>query len=81
MLRSLIDPAASAFCPRPRTERDLMRLAWNNYVLAFDDCADLSLGALAALRRLSSGASFECDRSAYGSASLSIRLQRPIILT
>jgi len=80
-LRSLIDPSASLFCPRPRTERDVMRLAWNNYVLAFDDCADLSLGVLAAFRRLSSGASFECDQSAYGSDSLSIRLQRPIILT
>jgi putative DNA primase/helicase len=81
MLRALIDPSASVFCPRPRTERDLMRLAWNNYVLAFDDCADLPTGVLAALRRLSSGAPFEFDQSAYSADSVSIRLQRPIILT
>jgi putative DNA primase/helicase len=81
MLRALIDSSASVFCPRPRTERDLMRLAWNNYVLAFDDCADLPTGVLAALRRLSSGAPFEFDQSAYSADSLSIRLQRPIILT
>ena len=81
MLRALIDPCASVFCPRPRTERDVMRLAWNNYVLAFDDSADLPPGVLAALRRLSSGAPFEFDQSAYSADSLSIRLQRPIILT
>ena len=81
MLRSLIDPATSAFCPRPRTERDVMRLAWNNYVLAFDHSGDLPPAVLAALCRLSSGASFEFDRSAYAADSLSILLQRPIILT
>lgn len=81
MLRSLIDPATSAFCPRPRTERDVMRLAWNNYVLAFDDSGDLPATVLAALRRLSSGVSFEFDRSAQAADSVSIPLQRPIILT
>lgn len=81
MLRALIDPSGSVFCPRPRTERDVMRLAWNNYVLAFDDSADLPSGVLAALRRLSCGAPFEFDQSAYSADSLSIRLQRPIILT
>ena len=81
MLRSLIDPATSAFCPRPHTERDVMRLAWNNFVLAFDDSGDLPPAVLAALCRLSSGASFEFDQSAYAADSLSILLQRPIILT
>jgi hypothetical protein len=81
MLRDLIDPSASVFCPRPRTERDVMRLAWNNYVLALDDSADLPPAAIAALHRLSTGAPFEFDQSAYSADSLSVRLQRPIILT
>ena len=81
MLRDLIDPSASSFCPRPRTEHDVMRLAWNNYVLAFDDSADLAPGVVAALRRLSSGAPFEFDQFGFTADSLSIRLQRPIILT
>jgi hypothetical protein len=58
-----------------------MRLAWNNYVLAFDDSADLAPSVVAALRRLSSGAPIELDQSAYAADSLSIHLQRPIILT
>ena len=73
-LRTLIDPATSTFSPLPRTERDLMRHAWNNYVVAFDHVNRLPAKVASALCRLSSGALFDFD-------STPIRLQRPIILT
>ncbi len=58
-----------------------MRHAWNNYVLAFDHAARLPLKVAAALCRLSSGAPLDFDRSNYANDSVSIRLQRPVILT
>ena len=73
-VRNLIDPAPCAFSPLPRTERDLMRHAWNNYVVAFDHVTRLPAKVATALCRLSSGALFDFD-------SIPIRLQRPIILT
>lgn len=81
LLRDLIDPSVSPFCPCPRTAADVTRLVWNNYVLAFDDCGQLPPPVIAALCRLSSGAALEFDRSSHAADSLAIRLQRPIILT
>ncbi len=79
-LRTLIDPATSTFCPLPRTEHDLMRHAWNNYILAFDHANRLRPQVVSALCRLSSGASFDFERF-NPNDSTAVRLQRPIILT
>src|SRR5262249_42702887 len=79
-LRTLIDPATSAFSPLPRTEHDLMRYAWNNYVVALDHANRLPAKVAGALCRLSSGAPFDFQRF-NSNDSVAIRLQRPIILT
>jgi hypothetical protein len=80
MLRNLIDPASSSVCRHPRSPRDLMRLAWNNYVLVFDHVIRFPEGIADSLCRLSSGAGFAFDETPDGSDVL-IRLQRPVILT
>jgi hypothetical protein len=80
MLRTLIDPASSSVCRHPRNSRDLLRLAWNNYVLVFDHVTRFPDDIADSLCRLSSGAGFAFDEQTDGSDAL-VRLQRPIILT
>lgn len=80
MLHSLVDPASSSVCRAPRNQRDLLRLAWNNFVLVFDHATALSTDIADSLCRLSSGAGFSFDDKPDGSDTL-IRFARPVILT
>jgi hypothetical protein len=80
MLRTLIDPASSSVCRHPRSPRDLLRLAWNNYVLVFDHVTRFPGDIADSLCRLSSGAGFAFDEFPDGSDAL-VSLQRPILVT
>ena len=55
LLRCLIDPSVSPLSPTPTSVRDLITLARQNWILAFDHLPALSLPLTNALCRLSSG--------------------------
>jgi len=80
MLRALIDPSTATFLPNPITERDVMRLAWNHRVLAFDHATTLTPPVAGALCRLSTGAGYSL--ADHGERdSLDVTLHRPTVLT
>jgi hypothetical protein len=80
MLRELIDPSTAPLRALPRSERDLMILAHNSWLVAFDNLSYLEPWLSDALCRLSTGGGFS-TRELYSDAEERIfDAQRPVLL-
>src|SRR5205085_889249 len=53
---TMVDPAAAPFCPFPRSAAQLLNLARQNWVLAFDHVSRITPGIADAICRITSGA-------------------------
>ena len=82
VLRSIVDPCASPLTPIPSSVRDLVALARQNWILAFDHISTLSPRLTDALCRLSSclGATLR-ETAGPGAEPLQQSFRRPILLT
>jgi hypothetical protein len=80
ILRTLVDPNAAPFTPTPRSAAHLLKLARQNWVLAFDHVANLSPALSDTLCRLSTGATID-HRDAGHSEHNQQWIRRPILLT
>jgi hypothetical protein len=78
--RRLIDPHAALLRSLPRSERDLMVSAHNNWLLAFDNISKLSDWQSDALCRLSTGGGFAARGLYTDDREMVLSAQRPIIL-
>jgi hypothetical protein len=81
VLRSLIDPNASALTPVPSTVRDLLAVARQNWVLAFDHVSGLAPQIPDALCRLSTGLGASLRESPSETEPLLQSYRRPVIFT
>jgi hypothetical protein len=81
VLRSLIDPNASALTPVPSTIRDLLAVARQNWVLAFDHVSGLAPQIPDALCRLSTGLGASLRESPSETEPLLQSYRRPVIIT
>ena len=81
ILRTLIDPSASPFSQRPRSEREALQTAYDNRVIAIDHVTRISTQLSDSLCRLSSGAGFSLPEPCSQREPLPLALARPIILT
>ena len=80
VLRTLIDPSASPFAPLPSGARELLALARQNWILAFDHVSGLTPQLADALCRLTSGVGIS-HREPGESEPLQLLIKRPILLT
>lgn len=82
ILRALVDPSTTPLTPIPASVRDLVTLARNNWVLAFDHLSSLSPPLTDALCRISSGlgASFR-ELPGHVPEPLQQTYKRPVLLT
>jgi hypothetical protein len=78
--RRLVDPHATLLRSLPRSERDLMVSAHNNWLLAYDNISTLTAWQSDALCRLSTGGGFAARELFTDDRELVINAQRPIIL-
>lgn len=81
VLRSLIDPSASLVSSEPRSVRDLMIAAINNWILCFDNLSYLSHWQSDALCRLSTGGGFTTRELYTDDEETILDAQRPVIIT
>ncbi len=80
ILRALADPCTSPLLPLPHSSRELLQLAHNNAILAFDHVSTLSPQQTDLLCRLSSGAGFACREDGHRDLA-QLWLKRAILLT
>ncbi|MDX2007492.1 MAG: DNA primase [Meiothermus sp.] len=80
MLKNLIDPNVSALRVLPRDERDLLIMAVNGHVLAFDNLSGLSPAISDSLCRLSTGGGFSVRQLYSDSEETLLDAMRPVIL-
>jgi putative DNA primase/helicase len=80
ILRALADPSTSPLLPLPPSARELLQLAHNNAILAFDHVSTLSPQQTDLLCRLSSGAGFACREDGHRDLA-QLWLKRAILLT
>jgi hypothetical protein len=78
--RRLVDPHAALLRSLPRSERDLMVSAHNNWLLAFDNISKLTDWQSDALCRLSNGGGFAARGLYTDDREIVLSAQRPIIL-
>jgi hypothetical protein len=78
--RRLVDPQATSLRAVPRSERDLMVSAHNNWLLTFDNISSLTPWQSDALCRLSTGGGFAARGLFTDDRELVLNAQRPIIL-
>jgi hypothetical protein len=78
--RLLIDPAAGPLRAPPKSERDIMIGAQNNWLQVFDNLSALSAWQSDAFCRLSSGGAFATRGRFSDDREVVIEAQRPIIL-
>jgi len=78
-LRSLIDPSAAPLRRLPGRDREVMRLAFQNWILAFDHVHQVSPRISEALCALSSGDAFEIPQPDLRDP-VTMQLARPVIL-
>ena len=78
--RRLVDPHAALLRSLPRSERDLMVSAHNNWLLAFDNISKLTDWQSDALCRLSTGGGFAARGLYTDDREMVLSAQRPIIL-
>jgi hypothetical protein len=78
--RRLVDPHAALLRSLPRSERDLMVSAHNNWLLAFDNISKLTDWQSDSVCRLSTGGSFAARGLFTDDREMFLSAQRPIIL-
>ena len=78
-LRALVDPSTVPLRRLPARDRDLLRMAFQNWILAFDHVQRIPLRISQALSALSSGDALEIPRTDLQDP-LVFQLARPIIL-
>ncbi|MBZ5610491.1 MAG: hypothetical protein LAP38_19695 [Acidobacteriia bacterium] len=78
-LRTLIDPSAAPVRRLPARDRDLLRLAHQNWMLAFDQVQRVPARIAGALSALSSGDAYEIPQADYRDP-LVFQIARPVIL-
>jgi hypothetical protein len=82
VLRSLIDPNAAPLTPVPSTVRDLLAVARQNWVLAFDHVSALAAQLRDALCRLSTGLGASLRETPYFEPEPLLQsLRRPVLFT
>ena len=81
MLRSLIDPSATATRSPPREDRDLMIAASNGHVIALDNVSAIPAWLSDALCRLATGGGYATRQLYSDTDEVLLALQRPIIIT
>jgi hypothetical protein len=80
VLRSLVDPNLTPYRSKPRSEHDLVIMAGNSWVLAFDNLSGMKSWLSDGLCRISTGGGFS-TRTLYSDRDETIfQHQRPIIL-
>jgi hypothetical protein len=79
-LRGLVDPCHTGLNPNPSSVRDLLALARENWILAFDHVSALSTQLTDALCRLTSGVGIAC-REEGRREIIQQWVKRPILLT
>ncbi|UCE07090.1 MAG: primase alpha helix C-terminal domain-containing protein, partial [bacterium] len=80
ILRELIDPSAAPLRTLPRSERDLMIMAKNSWVIAFDNLSGVRPWLSDALCRLSTGGGFSTRGLHTDSDEVIFDAERPILL-
>jgi hypothetical protein len=78
--RRLVDPQATSLRAVPRSERDLMVSAHNNWLLTFDNISSLTPWQSDALCRLSTGGGYAARGLFTDDREVVLNAQRPIIL-
>jgi hypothetical protein len=78
--RRLVDPHAALLRSLPRSERDLMVSAHNNWLLAFDNISKLTDWQSDSICRLSTGGGFAARGLFTDDREMFLSAQRPIIL-
>ena len=78
--RRLVDPHAALLRSLPRSERDLMVSAHNNWLLAFDNISKLTDWQSDSVCRLSTGGGFAARGLFTDDREMFLSAQRPIIL-
>jgi hypothetical protein len=82
VFRALIDPSSAPLSPTPATSRDVLALAHQNWILAFDHISGLSPNLTDTLCRLTSGLGIAVrESSGVTSEPLLQYLKRPVLLT
>ena len=80
LIRCLADPNAAPIRSAPRDERDLIVMAMNSHVLAFDNLSKVDMWFSDALCRLATGGGFSTRMLHTDSDEMIFMAQRPIIL-
>jgi energy-coupling factor transporter ATP-binding protein EcfA2 len=80
LLRTLVDPNAAPIRTASRDERDLIVMAMNSHVLAFDNMSKVDIWLSDALCRLATGGGFSTRALHTDSGEMLFMGQRPIIL-
>lgn len=80
LVRSLVDPSAADLLAPPRNEEELMIMAANGHLLAFDNVSNISNAMADALCRLATGGTFAKRRLFTNDEQHLIRACRPVIL-
>ena len=80
LLRTLVDPNAAPIRTASRDERDLIVMAMNSHVLAFDNLSKVDIWLSDALCRLATGGGFSTRALHTDSDEMIFMAQRPIIL-
>jgi hypothetical protein len=80
VLRALIDPSAAPLRRLPLRDRELLHLAFENWILAFDHVQRIPARISQALCAISSGDALELTQPDYRDAVV-FQVARPIILT
>jgi hypothetical protein len=80
VFRRMIDPAEPADRAPPKSERDLMVSAFNNWVTAFDNLSSIPAWLSDALCRLATGAGFAARKLYTDRNEVSIAVTRPVVM-
>ena len=79
-LRALVDPCTSPLTPLPSSPRQLLQLARDNWILAFDHVSSLAPQVSDTLCRLAGGAGIACCESGHREP-VQLWIKRPVLLT
>lgn len=80
LLRELVDPNAAPIRTAPRDDRDLIVMAMNSHVLAFDNLSKVDVWLSDGLCRLATGGGYSTRMLHTDSDEMIFMAQRPIIL-
>lgn len=80
IIRDLLDPVKGGLLSLPGSERNLVIMAANNVILAFDNVSSLKNWLPDALCRISTGTGFSCRKLYSNDEMMVIETCRPIIL-